>query len=58
MHAGGHAAGERSLLNFVDSGGQPYTLECQLDARPHHFVLFGEPPSGDEEGVADDEATR
>jgi two-component system NtrC family sensor kinase len=34
------------VLNLLDAGGAPTSIECQLDARPSDFVLLGEVPLG------------
>ncbi len=42
---GGEAAG-KFLLNFVDAGHSPFTLECRCQVRADSFLLLGEPPDG------------
>ena len=32
------------LLNFVDAGHSPFTLECRCEVRPDGFLLLGESP--------------
>lgn len=36
--------GRRFLVNFVDAGQSPFTLECHCEARSGGFLLLGEPP--------------
>jgi PAS domain-containing protein len=39
----GDASG-KFLLNFVDAGHSPFTLECRCEVRPDGFLLLGELP--------------
>jgi hypothetical protein len=40
----GGDAGGKFLLNFVDAGHSPFTLECRCEVRPDGVLLLGEPP--------------
>jgi heme-degrading monooxygenase HmoA len=45
IEAGERNAEDKFLVNFIDTNGVPYALECHLDVQPDGFVLIGEPPS-------------
>lgn len=46
--------GESLLLNFVDADFHPFTLECNLVARPDGFVIIGAPPSGKQQALQEE----
>jgi len=46
VERGDRTYGEPLLLNFVDAGHSPFSLNCRMDVQPGYFVLVGEPPPG------------
>lgn len=46
--------GSSHLLNFIEEGGSPFTLECRIAPLPGGYGIAGEPLSGSERSLTEE----